>query len=127
KIDLAKLSKLERARLELSTRQFADAMSSYEDSFFDPNIRPAKWVTFDALTSYLKIAVGVKGDLDRSKKTMEAILAKRKMCQNICSGSCKHGLIRLQILRSKTSIKSRRYQVRETCSRRRKKFKPIPP
>lgn len=78
KVDMASLSKLEKARLELSTRQFEDALKSYEDVFEDTKIRPAKWVTFDALTSYLKLAIGVKGDLDRPVKTFEKLLKARK-------------------------------------------------
>ncbi|MBP9707424.1 MAG: hypothetical protein KBD78_07235 [Oligoflexales bacterium] len=78
KINIAELSPLEKARLELSMRRFKDAIATYEAAFNDTKIRPASWVTFDAMTYYLRIALGVKKDVERPAKTFADILKNRK-------------------------------------------------
>jgi len=71
---LAKLRPEERARLQVATRQFDDALSTLEALFADSSVHPSAML--GPLTDYLIVAVRVKGDFDRPVPVLEAF-AKR--------------------------------------------------
>jgi hypothetical protein len=71
---LAKLPPEERARLQIATRQFDDAMTTLEGLFADPAVHPSTML--GPLTDYLIVAVRVKGDYDRPVPVLERF-AKR--------------------------------------------------
>ena len=71
---LAGLPLAERARLEVATRQFDEAVVSYEKLLASPKVPPSELLT--PLVNYLIIEVRVKGDFERPAKTL-ARFAKR--------------------------------------------------
>lgn len=71
---LAKLRPEERARLQIATRQFDDALTTLEALFADPSVHPS--TLLGPLTDYLIVAVRVKGDYDRPMPVLERF-AKR--------------------------------------------------
>lgn len=71
---LAKLRPEERARLQIATRQFDDALATLEDLFADPGVHPSAML--GPLTDYLLVSVRVKNDFDRPVPVLERF-AKR--------------------------------------------------
>ncbi|MBS1106562.1 MAG: hypothetical protein H6Q91_2064 [Deltaproteobacteria bacterium] len=71
---LAGLPLAERARLEVATRQFDEAIASYEKLLASRKVPPSE--VFTPLVDYLTIEVRVKGDFERPAKTL-ARFAKR--------------------------------------------------
>jgi len=71
---LANLPLAERARLEVATRQFDEAVVSYEKLLASPKVPPSELLT--PLIQYLTLEVRVKGDFERPAKTL-ARFAKR--------------------------------------------------
>jgi hypothetical protein len=71
---LAKLRPEERARLQIATRQFDDALATLESLFADPDVHPSAML--GPLTDYLIVAIRVKGDYQRPVPVLEAF-AKR--------------------------------------------------
>ena len=65
---LAGLPLAERARLQVATRQFDDASTSYEKLLASPKIPPTELLT--PLIQYLTLEVRVQGDFDRPAKTL---------------------------------------------------------
>lgn len=73
KISLKSLPPLEKAHYLTISRQFDDALLSYETMFDDPAIHPMNLIALGAFTRYLKLAINVKGDFNRPQKTLEKI------------------------------------------------------
>lgn len=71
---LAKLRPEERARLQIATRQFDDALATLEGLFADPSVHPSAML--GPLTDYLIVSVRVKGDFERPLPVLEKF-AKR--------------------------------------------------
>lgn len=71
---LASLRPEERARLQIATRQFDDALATLEGLFADPGVHPSSML--GALTDYLIVSVRVKNDFDRPVPVLERF-AKR--------------------------------------------------
>lgn len=72
KVDISKLPPLERAHILVMTRQFDEALKTYETVFLSKEIHPLNLVMLGSFTDYLKICIHVKNDLARP----EALLAK---------------------------------------------------
>lgn len=71
---LAKFRPEERARLQIATRQFDDALSTLEGLFADPAVHPSAML--GALTDYLLVSVRVRGDYDRPIPVLEKLAAR---------------------------------------------------
>jgi hypothetical protein len=71
---LAKLRPEERARLQIATRQFDDALTTLEELFADPSVHPSAML--GPLTDYLIVTVRVKGDYERPVPVLQRF-AKR--------------------------------------------------
>lgn len=76
KIKIDTLPPLERAHLQIVGRQFDDAMKTYEDLFRSKQIHPSDVVVLGAFTDYLRLAIGVKGDLKRPQETLARLLER---------------------------------------------------
>lgn len=76
RINVPALRPLERARLQVVTRQFDEALTSYEASFTDKHQGPGLLVTFGSISDYLKVAIGVKSDFKRPRAVFEALKAR---------------------------------------------------
>jgi tetratricopeptide (TPR) repeat protein len=68
---LAGLPPEERARMEIATRQFDDALTTLEAVFASPAIHPA--TLLGPLTDYLIVSIRVKGDLQRPVPVLEKL------------------------------------------------------
>lgn len=68
--ELERLDPTERARLQVATRRFDDALETFEQIFESREWRPAELL--DSLTQYLSVCVRVKHDLKRATKSLTA-------------------------------------------------------
>lgn len=66
---LRSLPLAERARLEVATRQFDEAVASYEKLLASPDIHPGDLL--GPLNDYLTVQVRVRGDFDRARRTLD--------------------------------------------------------
>lgn len=76
KVDISKLPALERAHLQVMTRQFDEALKTYETVFLSKEIHPLNLVMLGSFTDYLKICIHVKNDLARPEAMLEKIAAR---------------------------------------------------
>jgi len=74
--DMAALPPVERVELEVATRQFEQALDTYEDLFADPSTSPADLDLLGTLDGYLELCLRVAGDPERPAATFEK-LARR--------------------------------------------------
>jgi cytochrome c556 len=79
KVNIGKLSLVDQARLQIATRQFDQALDTLEKLFSSSEIAPADLVFMDTFTDYLKVAVRVKGDVSRAKKTLEKFVQRKDL------------------------------------------------
>lgn len=79
---LAKLPLVQRAQLQMATRQFDAAISSYERLFADPSIHPAELIA-GPLTGYLILCIRVKGDLSRLVASLKALTHRPKLWRSL--------------------------------------------
>lgn len=71
RIDISKLHPIERATLQVTTRQFDDALTSYESLFDDKKNDPALAVSLGAMSDYLKLCIDVKSDFRRPQALLQ--------------------------------------------------------
>lgn len=77
KRELRELEPLERARVQVATRRFEDAMETYEAVLLSPNERPD--LLLGPLASYLSVAVRVQRDPERARRLLEAQLERKDL------------------------------------------------
>ncbi len=73
KVDISKLPPLERAHIQVMTRQFDEALKTYEAVFMSKEIHPLNLVMLGSFTDYLKICIHVKNDLKRPEDLLVKI------------------------------------------------------
>lgn len=73
---LDKMPPLEKAQLLVMTRQFDDALTTYETLFASNEVPTENVLLLQSLVDYLKVAANAKGDLSRPLKLLEQISAK---------------------------------------------------
>ena len=61
----------DRARLQVTLRQFEDALDTYELLFASPDVSAGKIAASSAFDDYLKVCLRVEEDCDRAKRTFE--------------------------------------------------------
>ncbi len=71
---LATLPLEQRARLQVATRRFDDALASFETLLAAPDVRATN--TLGALVDYLVVSVRVRRDFDRALATLERFAAR---------------------------------------------------
>ena len=75
-VDATGLTPVEAARLQVATRQFEEALETYEGILADPEASPAQ-LDLDGMPSdYLTLAIRVRGDLPRARKTLDAFAGR---------------------------------------------------
>jgi hypothetical protein len=79
--ELARLAPGRRAMLQVATRRFDDALSSYETLFASPVVHPAELL--HPLTQYLTVAIRVKNDLTRPVPVLEKLGARPDLWRNL--------------------------------------------
>jgi len=75
-VDARQLTPVERARLEVATRQFEAALDRYEGLLTAPDANPAQLDVEGVLTDYLTVAVRVRQDLPRARATLEDLVER---------------------------------------------------
>jgi hypothetical protein len=75
-IDATQLSDIERARLEVATRQFEAALARYEALLAAPDASPAELDLEGVLNDYLTVAIRVRQDLPRARTALAALAAR---------------------------------------------------
>ena len=73
----------QRARLQVATRRFDDALTSFESLFAQPTIHPAELL--DALTEYLTVSIRVKRDIARPIPVLRRFAARADLWTNLRS------------------------------------------
>jgi hypothetical protein len=71
--EIAKLSVRQRARLQIATRRFDAALTSYEMLFADPLVSPTNFDMGGDLLDYLTICLRVRRDMERPRATLERL------------------------------------------------------
>ena len=79
------LNPLDRAHYYVVTRQFDDALKTYEDYFLSGSIPVGSIGSLGSFTEYLKIAVISKGDLQRPKQLLEKLIARPDLPTHVSS------------------------------------------
>lgn len=83
KKDLSSLPLEERATLQVATRQFDDALASFEALFASELVHPA--VLIGPLTDYLTVSIRVKGDFSRPIATLEQFVQRGDLWRHLRS------------------------------------------
>lgn len=73
-IKLKDLPPLERAHIQVLSRQFDDAIGTYEEVLRSKEIHPLNLIVLGAFTDYLKLCISVKNDLKRPQALMKEIM-----------------------------------------------------
>lgn len=81
KTALAKLPLADRARLQVATRQFADATKSYEQLLASRSVHPGELLA--SLTDYLIVQVRVENDFDRARATLERFVKRPDLWRHL--------------------------------------------
>jgi hypothetical protein len=77
------LSTLERADLQVATRQFDAALGTYETLFLSASVRPAELL--DPLISYLTVSIRVKNDFERPRTLLRQFARRADLWQQLRS------------------------------------------
>ena len=72
-MDAPSLMPVERARLEVASRQFDAALTTYEQLFTAGQLSPTRLDLEGLITDYLIVAVRVKGELQRPQPTLRGL------------------------------------------------------
>jgi hypothetical protein len=75
-VDASGLSPVEAARLQVATRQFEEALETYEGLLADPEASPAQLDLDGIPTDYLTLAIRVRGDLPRARDGLDALAGR---------------------------------------------------
>ena len=75
-IKLNELPPLEKAHIQVLSRQFDAAIATYEDVLRSKEIHPLNLIVLGAFTDYLKICIHVKSDLKRPQPLMKEIMER---------------------------------------------------
>ena len=78
---LAALPLTERASIQVATRRFDDALSTYETLFASPVVPPAALLT--PLYEYLRVSIRVKNDLERPRPVLRKLAARPDLWSNL--------------------------------------------
>jgi hypothetical protein len=70
-VEIQKLPLVERAQLQVATRQFDLALATYEEFFASDDLTPAQMALMQAFNDYLKVSIRVRGDLKRPIPILE--------------------------------------------------------
>ena len=77
KVEVEALDPRERAWLHVMARRFDEALAIWEDLIEDPNVSPAQLDASGVLVDYLNVALRVRTDVERARKTLDQ-LAERE-------------------------------------------------
>lgn len=78
---LAKLAADERASIQVATRRFDDALTTYEALFASPSVQPAELL--EPLSEYLRVSIRVKNDLERPRPILRKFVARPDLWSNL--------------------------------------------
>ncbi len=76
KVNGETLQPLERATLQLVSRRFDDALSTFETIFKSKDVDPALLTTLGSFTDYLRVSISVKSDFKRPQPVLAGLIAE---------------------------------------------------
>lgn len=82
-IDVTKLPPTARANLQVATRQFADALNTYEEVLNSTRVTRADLSTFDVFENYFRVSIGAMNDTKRPIKTLKEFARRPDMPDDI--------------------------------------------
>ena len=68
-----------RAKLQVATRQFSEAMKTYEEIILSPKMTSADLTVYDVFDNYLSVSVGALNDVKRPVPTLEKFARRADM------------------------------------------------
>lgn len=80
-VKIANLPLVERAQLQMATRQFDGALATYEELFASASSRVSEIIMMDGFLDYLKVSIRVKQDLNRPVPVLEKMLKRPDLPQ----------------------------------------------
>ncbi|NDE14622.1 hypothetical protein EBZ80_06795 [bacterium] len=75
-VKVANLPLMDRAQLQMATRQFDAALATYEELFKSAETRTSEIIMMDGFVDYLKVCIRVKQDVNRAIPVLEAMLKR---------------------------------------------------
>lgn len=75
-IDATKLPPIARANLQVATRQFADAMKTYEEVLKSPDVTLEDLAMFNVFENYFRISIGAMNDTKRPVHTLNEFILR---------------------------------------------------
>lgn len=79
RVEISKLPIEEKALLLVATRQFDTALDTYETMLLDRNFPKGQVVLLNPFLEYLTVAIRVKNEPERARKTLNAMLENQKL------------------------------------------------
>jgi hypothetical protein len=80
-VKIANLPLVERAQLQMATRQFDAALQTFEELFASASSRVSEIIMMDGFLDYLKVSIRVKQDLARPVPVLEKMLKRPDLPQ----------------------------------------------
>jgi hypothetical protein len=77
--NVAAIPPVDRVNIEIATRQFDNALETYEEIFALPNMTDQGLSLIGAFEGYLKLCIGVVGDTDRAIATLQTFIKRSDM------------------------------------------------
>ncbi len=72
-----------RAKLQVASRQFSDAMKTYEETFLSPNVSAEDLATFNTFENYLRVSIGAMYDTKRPVSTLTQFVNRPDMPEDV--------------------------------------------
>jgi hypothetical protein len=82
-VEADKLPPTSRATLQVATRQFSDAMKTYESILSSSRVTGADLVMFDVFENYLRISIGAMNDIKRPTETLKEFVRRPDMPEDV--------------------------------------------
>lgn len=82
-IDAKDLPPAARARLQVASRQFSDAMTTYEELMLSPVVTAEDLATYDAFQNYLRISIGAMNDTKRPVSTLRQFIVRPDIPEDV--------------------------------------------
>lgn len=72
-----------RGKLQVASRQFSDAMTTYEETLLSPNVTAEDLATFNTFENYLRLSIGAMNDTKRPATTLTEFVKRPDMPETV--------------------------------------------
>jgi hypothetical protein len=80
-LEIKKVPAAERFNIELATRQFDAAVSTYEELFDDPDMSPENLALLSAFEGYLRVCIGAFNDPQKAVPALEKYITRKDVSE----------------------------------------------